>query len=116
MGIRDTIRVVRPRPGAVVVELLGEYDLGTRDELRALLVDLVVSHDLVVADLSETTYLDSSGMWTLVEADRFARELGKRFRLQVGTAPIVKKALEYSHLLDRLAWAPTRDEVLRDDQ
>jgi anti-anti-sigma factor len=95
-----------------VVELLGEHDLDGREELFELLYRLIDANELVVVDVTETQFIDSSVVFNLVRADRLAREQGSSFRLQVGTAPEVKKMLEITHLLDALAWAPTRDEAL----
>jgi anti-anti-sigma factor len=95
-----------------VVELCGEHDLVTSARLGEIFDTLVPSHDLVVADLSETDFIDSTVLLALVQADRHARERGSKFRLQLGTEPIVRKALEITNLLDRLDHYPTREQVL----
>jgi anti-anti-sigma factor len=112
--VAATYRLVHPKEGCVVVELLGEHDLDARDEREKLLRDLITTHDVVVLDVTETAFIDSSVIYNLVVADRLARADQKSFRLQMGTAPIVRKVLEISHVLDSLIWACTRDEVLGD--
>src|SRR5690242_872794 len=97
-------RLVHPKTGCVVVELLGEHDFDRRDQRNALLHDLIENHDLVVVDVTEAEFIDSSVLANLVVADRAARQQGKSFRLQAGTAPIVRKALEVSGVLDQLEW------------
>ena len=106
------LELVESRRGAVVVELLGEHDLATADSLLDTLNSLLDTHDVVVADLSEALFVDSSTLGALVRANRKARAVGKQFRLQLGTEPIVRRVLEISGLLQVLDWYPTRDEAL----
>jgi anti-anti-sigma factor len=104
--------IIHPRPEAVVVALLGEHDLVTKGEMSALFADLIEANDLVVVDVSEARFIDSSFIHIFLVADRMARSLRKRFRLQLGTAPIVRRALEVSGALDVLDVATTRAEAL----
>jgi anti-anti-sigma factor len=106
------LEVVVPRAGAAVVVLLGEHDLATKDALNEALTSLVDANDLVVVDLSSVLFIDSSILGELVRADRAARAGGKRFRLQVGTEPIVRRVLEVSGLLDHFACVSTREAAL----
>ena len=107
------VAVLRPRSGTVVVEFSGEHDLLTKRALRALFASLIEVSDLVVADVSQAQFIDSSFVQTLLIADRKARDEGKRFVLQMGTAPIVRRAIEMSHVLVNLEHADTREEALR---
>ena len=111
--LAETYRIVHPEAGVAVVELLGEHDLDGRDELTDLLFHLVAENSLVVVDVSSAEFIDSSVLFNLVRADRLAREQGTSFRLQVGTAPIVRRVLELSNVLDALDWADCREEALR---
>ena len=104
--------VLRPRVGAAVVELHGEHDLGTKIEIRELFTSLVEENDLVVIDVSDAGFIDSSFLHNLAEADRLARSRGSRLRLQLGTAAIVRRALEISGLLERLDCVPDREQAL----
>lgn len=58
-----------------VARLAGEVDASNARDLRAALVDAVPNQAMgMVLDLSETTYLDSSGVQLLFElADRLSR-------------------------------------------
>jgi anti-anti-sigma factor len=105
----------RPRSGAVVVNLYGEHDLASAAKLRQIFSVLVLSYDLVVADLSATEFVDSTVLLTLVQVDGQAQKVGSRFRLQLGSEPIVRRALEVTNLLDRFEHYPTREEALRAD-
>lgn len=81
--------VVELNPGVVIVELHGEHDLATMDEaFRTMLLDLSDRHNLVVVDLRETTFIDSSFLAVLISASRRARANGGRVRVHVGDGPL----------------------------
>jgi anti-anti-sigma regulatory factor len=63
---------------AVVVEFKGEHDLTTRNEVASLLRLLLEEHDLVVVDISEARFIDSSFLHNLFRADARARETCRR--------------------------------------
>ena len=109
--LRD-VTVLQPRSGTVVVEFTGEHDLLTRRVVRDLFASLIEVSDLVVADISEAQFIDSSFVQTLLIADQKARAEGKRFP-SMGTAPIVRRAIEMSHVLVNLEHANTREEALK---
>lgn len=113
MDERNDPEVSHPQPGVAVVECAGEHDMTTKDETAVLLAALVSENELVVVDVSDARFIDSSFVNNLLRADRLARERGTRFRLQVATAPIVRRVLEISGILDKLDIATTRDEALR---
>ena len=106
-------RVLQPRDGAVVVELLGEHDLATRTKTDELLTELVDTHDLVVVDVSEASFIDSSVLASLVGAHRHAEGRGSRFRVQLGSAAIVQKIFEVSELSSYLEVVSGRKQALR---
>jgi len=89
-------------------------DSSSRDALAAVVNERIVADELVVVDLSEASFIDSSILGLLAQADRTARIAGRRFRLQVGTAPIVERVLQISGLLDHLDWVPSRERALAD--
>ena len=55
---------------------------------------------------------DSSFINNLIKADSAARARGSQFTLQLGTARIVRSAIEHSGILTVLDHAPTREEAL----
>jgi anti-anti-sigma factor len=111
--IGSTFQVTHPRPGVAVVTLQGEHDISCRDRYQALFAELVDENGLVVVDVSEALFIDSSFIHTLFSTSRNARGLGKAFRLQTGTAPVVQRVLEISGALDAIEVAHTREEALR---
>jgi len=104
---------VRRSPGgAVVLQLLGEHDLATRDATDELLAQLVDSNDVVVVDLSETSYIDSSILHSIVRAHQRAAGRGSKLRVQLGSAAIVRKMFEVSELTSYLDVVPEREQAL----
>lgn len=106
------VQMSSPGAGAAVLTFAGEHDLATAATVLDLLDSLLETNELVVADFSQAEFVDSSTLSVLVEAHRLAAEREKVFRLQLGTAAIVKRAFELSGLLQRVSWAPTRQEAL----
>ena len=92
--------------------LKGEHDLSTEAELRSLLQTLVADHPLVLVDVTDAEFIDSSVIHTLMLADRQARASHHRFVLVAGTAPIVSAALRVSGVIDCLECAGSVEEAL----
>ena len=109
--IDSSFQVTHPRPGVAVVTLQGEHDISCRDQYRAMFGELLDEHELVVVDVSEARFIDSSFIHTLFISSREAREVGKSFRLQTGTAPVVQRVLELSGALDAIEVAHSREEA-----
>lgn len=106
------VNVLHVRPGVAVLECRGEHDLATTDGLGRQLHDLVAENDLVVVDVSEAEFIDSTFMQQLLVADRASRSDGKRLVLLVGTARVVERAIEVSGILDVIEHASTREQAL----
>jgi anti-sigma B factor antagonist len=107
------LEVIVDPAGWAVLECTGEHDLTTRTEVRALLDRLLVGYGLVVVDVSQATFIDSSFVTNLFRANRVAREQGKRLRVQHSTAPIVHRVLEISGVLSKLDCTTSREAALR---
>jgi anti-anti-sigma factor len=108
----EDVMVEFPQEGVAVASFAGEHDLTTRPSISELLEGLVDGNELVVADFSQAQFVDSSILHTLLLTDRFARERGKTFRLQLGTAAIVERALEVSGVLEQISCASSREAAL----
>jgi anti-sigma B factor antagonist len=84
-----------------LITVTGEVDLYTSPELRTAILDAVPEAGAKVAlDLSGVRYMDSSGVATLVEGFRSARDHAKAFTL-VNPSAAVMKVLELARL-DRI--------------
>jgi anti-sigma B factor antagonist len=64
------------------VAIEGRITINTSDQMRRKLLAALRSKPAqVIVDLSQTTYMDSSGLATLLEAVRIARKQGTRLLL-----------------------------------
>ena len=85
-------------PDGSLIRVNGEVDLYSSPELRKVILKTIPSADGDLAiDLSEVTYIDSSGVATLVEGLRSAREKGIGFTL-VAPSRAVMQVLELARL------------------
>lgn len=88
---------VRDEAGVTVVSFAGEIDLEVSPRARALLLDCVGRGADLRVDLGDVTYIDSSGIASLVEAFQSARERGTAFVL-AGVRGSVRRVLELGRL------------------
>jgi anti-anti-sigma factor len=101
-----------PKPGVAAVALRGEHDVSNAADLRSVLETLVADHPIVLVDVTEAQFIDSTVINTLIDADGQARAADHRFILVAGTAPIVATALRISGLLDYLECASSVEDAL----
>lgn len=90
----DAIREV---DGHLVVPLAGEIDLDRAPQVRRQLLDCVKRGQDVLVDLSAVTYIDSSGIASLVEALQWARSRRSDLRL-VAVSPQALRVFELARL------------------
>lgn len=108
----DDVRVEHPAPGQAVAVFAGEHDLATKQEVRELLTSLVDGNELVVADFSRAQFVDASILGVLTDVHEAAEASGRSFRLQLGTADIVRRAFEICGVFDLVDRAATREAAL----
>jgi anti-sigma B factor antagonist len=89
---------VVPEGDTTVVVVVGELDLATRDDLKGVLGEL---QGAVVLDFSAVTFLDSSGMSTLVATRKRLRATGGDLRIR-RAHDVPRQALELTGLTDFL--------------
>lgn len=112
--IEQSVEVTYPKPGACVVTVYGDQDRGSAEQFERQLADLIELNELVILDISEAEFVDSSFLRNVLVANRRANEQERRFRLQMGTAPVVRRAFEVSGVLDRLEVVGSREAALQD--
>jgi anti-anti-sigma factor len=95
---------VEHRDGVVVVKPIGELDMVSAPQLRDILRELRQQKASVVIDLSELTFLDSTGLRLIWDADAAAREDGLDLTLTPGN-PDVMRVFELTGLNRRLTFA-----------
>ena len=105
----QSIEITYPRPNAVVASFRGEHDLSTKRDTSTLLSELVDGYEVVVIDLSEATFIDSSFMHCLALANQRA---GGELRLVVSNEGPVRNALEITGLSEAFTVSTTREDAL----
>ena len=88
---------ITERHGVSVVALKGEVDLESSPAARKLLLKSIDDSTQVLVDLSGVTYIDSSGVASLVEALQVSKKNGTRFALAAASEP-TRRVLELARL------------------
>ena len=98
--MRNKISIETSEPGVAMVSLLGEHDAYSAQRLARQLAVLQYEGYAVVIDLSETSFIDSTVVSTLLRAQREAEELGLKFGLVLDdtTGWSVRRLLELTRL------------------
>jgi anti-anti-sigma factor len=110
---RDQIGVVRRRLGhGIVLVVSGEIDVATAPTVEREMLSAEESHDLVAIDLSETSFMDSTGLHLIMEANRRLRERGGRLFIVQGP-PQVSRLFELTGLSDHLDLVSNESELGR---
>ncbi len=95
--------------GALVAHLAGEVDLSNVEVVRATIIDRVSPEtDALVLDLSETTYLDSTGVRLLFELTQRLHARRRQLRLVVTDAALVRRVILLTKLDEQV---PLHDSV-----
>jgi anti-sigma B factor antagonist len=89
--------VVREEQGHLVVCFEGEVDLEHSPKAREVLLECVARGQDVFVDLSAVSYIDSSGVASLVEAFQASKKKGARFAL-VAVNEAALRVLELARL------------------
>lgn len=109
-----TLRLRRPAPGQVVIEVGGEVDMLTSPQLRAAVLKHFADGsgvELVVVALDDVVFLGTSGLAVLIEVRDTAHEAGVVLRLAC-TARRVLRPLAIAGLVPLFDIHPTVDEAL----
>lgn len=72
-----------------ILALTGEVDMHSSPAVRKVVLDLVKTGFPVAVDLAAVTYMDSSGVATLVEALQNAKKMGQGFVLVTPTGSVL---------------------------
>jgi anti-sigma B factor antagonist len=102
---------VREVQGSLVVTLEGEIDLDRAPAIRLLLLDCVSQGRDVLVDLAQVTYIDSSGIASLVEALQNAGKGGTQLVL-VAISQQARRVFELARLDKVFAIHPDIDAAL----
>ncbi len=99
---------------ATIFDIAGDIDLASSPELRTLLLREFRENlsPRVICNLSNVNYIDSSGIASLIEGLKAARDLGSRLVL-FGLSPIAREVLQLSRLLKVFEIYESEDQALR---
>lgn len=101
----------REEGGVHILALQGEIDLESSPDLRALLAARAAAQEPRLAvDFSEVTYIDSSGLATLVEYVQNASKFGGRFALG-GVTERLRTVFDLARLGEIFAIYPSLPEA-----
>jgi anti-sigma B factor antagonist len=103
---------VTRKQGASIVVLKGDVDLESSPAARDILLRSVDGAGKVLVDLSSVTYIDSSGVASLVEALQAAKRNGGKFALVAASDP-TRRVLELARLDKVFTMYATVDEALQ---
>lgn len=110
MGEELTIEI-QPGQERVIVAVAGEIDIATVAELRERLFELAESNQSVIVDLSQVSFVDSTGLGALVGAAKRAAAHGGTLHV-VGARPAVRQLFRVTGLDGQVPLARSLDEVV----
>lgn len=88
---------IQEQDGFTVVALSGEIDLSNSPDVRAELLGILKQKKDLLVDLAAVSYIDSSGIASLVEGYQEAKNSGLRFGL-VNPSEVARNVLQLAHL------------------
>jgi anti-sigma B factor antagonist len=103
---------VERRDGAAIVRLQGELDIAAEEAAMAELGAALDGCAVLIADLSELSFLDSTGVRVLLAFHLRAQEQGARFGVVRGDG-MVARLLEVTRIGQRFPVVDDPDEILR---
>ena len=109
----EIIKEIRRVDEAIVVVVVGELTLREAPAFHSALLELCEeSPKHLVVELSEVSFIDSSGVGTLTDVFRKMNQRGGRLAL-VGLRKMVRSVFEITRLDQFLAIFETEEEALR---
>ena len=97
-----------PTGSTLLVEVVGEVDMTTASELTKAIDLAPEGTAFVVIDLSEVSFLDSSGLNALVQGRRTLSERDVAMRVVVPPEGAIRRVFEITHLTEPLTVVDTR--------
>jgi anti-anti-sigma factor len=106
---------VRQLDGATVLAPRGELDLASCEHLEEELEQVNRSQSqLMILDLREVDFMDSTGLRLVVTADQHARESGRRFGVVNGSKQ-VRRLLSLTRVEEQLTVVDAPEDLLGED-
>jgi anti-sigma B factor antagonist len=113
MGARDQLRIeVRHEAGRVVVCLDGELDMASTSLLQSAIEGAELDpRAMVVLDLQQLAFIDSTGLRVVLQVRERCRERGQEFAVTRGSAQ-VQRLLHVTGIDEHLHTVAATDELL----
>jgi anti-sigma B factor antagonist len=102
---------IRSAGEITIVDLVGQIDLGSSPALRKTLLNSLKTTSHMAINLGRVTYIDSSGIASLVEVLRAAQDTKKRLVL-FGVGGAVLQVLQLTRLTGVFEIAQSEEQVL----
>jgi len=96
--------------GTPVVEVRGEIDISSAEDLRAALLRAATDTHDVVLDFGGVTFIDSSGLRTVIQAHKQIEGRGRALVIE-RVSPVVEKVLRLSGLDKLFTIGPDGDST-----
>ena len=107
-----SLNTVGPIADCAVLQVVGEVDLYTAPQLREPVRELAAKGAVhLIADLSQVSFLDSTGLGVLVGALKRLREAGGSLTLVI-SAPRILRLFQITGLTKVFAIQPTATEAV----
>ena len=97
---------------AITVDVAGKIDIQNSHEFRKALIDTLKLAPVVIVNLQQVPYIDSSGVASLLEAFRESQKLKKRLILY-GLSRMARQVLELTKLTKVFEIYETEDQAQR---
>jgi anti-sigma B factor antagonist len=104
---------VRSQGKATIIAVSGELDLASSPALQEEL-DRASDSDMMIIDLRELDFMDSTGLSVLVRAHQRAEEQGRRLAMVKGPQQ-VQRLLSLTGVADRLTVVDRPEELLPEE-
>lgn len=102
----------RERTEGTIVDVTGDIDMGTSPSLRKTLLESLKTTPRLMVNLGEVRYIDSSGIASLVEVLKEARNKQKRLVL-FGLNTAVREVLQLTRLTKIFEIRETEEQALQ---
>lgn len=102
----------REEQGTTIVDVVGQIDLASSPMLRKTLLEALKRTSRLALNLSEVKYIDSSGIASLLEVLKEARQAHKQLVL-FGLNIAVREVLQLTRLTGVFEIYETEDEMLQ---
>jgi anti-sigma B factor antagonist len=112
MDMQKTVAISTRSVGEItIIDLVGQIDLGSSPALRKTLLDSLKATKHMAINLSGVSYIDSSGIASLLEVLREAQDTQKKLVL-FGVAGAVLQVLELTRLTGVFEIFATEEQAL----